>query len=72
MWPTCTNIFSIDSIPVRGAFFGEGSSNDTILLDDVFCNGTETVLLDCPRGISDVFMSNCEHSEDAGVICECT
>ena len=38
-----------------------------IFLDEVACRGTEMNLTDCPhRGIG---IHNCEHSEDAGVIC---
>ena len=43
-----------------------------ILLDDVLCNGTEDTLIDCPRkDNTPVFQSDCNHSEDAGVLCEC-
>ncbi|XP_043935084.1 scavenger receptor cysteine-rich type 1 protein M130-like, partial [Protopterus annectens] len=47
------------------AHFGQGSG--TIWLDDVGCSGTEEALWKCPpstRGKSD-----CNHGEDAGVIC---
>ncbi|XP_060112420.1 deleted in malignant brain tumors 1 protein-like [Heteronotia binoei] len=49
----------------RGAHFGEGS--DHIWLDDVKCKGTEAALRDCrlkPWG-----EHNCNHGEDAGVVC---
>ncbi|XP_065276717.1 deleted in malignant brain tumors 1 protein-like [Emys orbicularis] len=47
------------------ANFGRGS--DRIWLDDVKCNGTETALSNCralPWG-----HNNCNHGEDAGVVC---
>ncbi|XP_034648428.1 deleted in malignant brain tumors 1 protein-like isoform X13 [Trachemys scripta elegans] len=48
-----------------GARFGRGS--DHIWLDEVHCAGTEVALSDCraePWGAS-----NCDHGEDAGVVC---
>ncbi|XP_056385095.1 deleted in malignant brain tumors 1 protein [Hyla sarda] len=47
------------------AHFGRGSGS--ILLDDVNCIGTEPVLWQCPhRPWRD---HNCDHSEDASVVC---
>ena len=47
------------------AIFGEGSG--PIYYDDVACNGTEARLADCLHpGIG---IENCNHSEDAGVVC---
>uniref|UniRef100_A0A452H666 Soluble scavenger receptor cysteine-rich domain-containing protein SSC5D n=1 Tax=Gopherus agassizii TaxID=38772 RepID=A0A452H666_9SAUR len=48
-----------------GARFGRGS--DRIWLDDVHCTGTEAALTECraqPWGDN-----NCNHGEDAGVVC---
>ncbi|XP_053380060.1 deleted in malignant brain tumors 1 protein-like [Mercenaria mercenaria] len=56
---------SITAIPLTGAFFGQGQGN--IWLDDVKCTGLEAGLGACahkPWG-----QSNCQHNEDAGVMC---
>ena len=53
------------AISYSGASFGPGSGN--IYLDDVGCNGTETLLLSCPN--SGINIHNCNHFEDAGVRC---
>ena len=48
------------------AYFGQG--NQSIWLDNLNCTGTEAVLYDCHH---DGFGNhNCEHHEDAGVVCE--
>ena len=47
------------------ARFGRGSGE--ILLDDVGCSGSESLIVNCPHigwGVH-----NCRHSEDASVIC---
>ncbi|XP_044037976.1 uncharacterized protein LOC122869245 isoform X1 [Siniperca chuatsi] len=50
------------------AHFGEGTGK--IWLDDVACSGSERSLTECQhRGFG---RHNCEHSEDAGVICSVT
>ncbi|PIK36335.1 putative deleted in malignant brain tumors 1 protein-like [Apostichopus japonicus] len=49
-----------------GASFGEGTGE--IHLDDVGCSGDETELLNCSYSSID----NCNHFEDAGVICSLT
>uniref|UniRef100_K7FRW9 Soluble scavenger receptor cysteine-rich domain-containing protein SSC5D n=1 Tax=Pelodiscus sinensis TaxID=13735 RepID=K7FRW9_PELSI len=49
----------------RGSYFGRGS--DPIWLDDLRCTGTEAALSDCrARPWGD---NNCNHGEDAGVVC---
>ena len=55
----------LGAIPVRKAFFGMGRRDQAILLDDVSCSGEESTLQNC----SYVQSSDCDHSEDAGVIC---
>ena len=52
-------------IPVSTARFGQGRG--PIWLDDVECNGTEGLLLECPH--QELGLHNCGHDEDAGVIC---
>lgn len=49
----------------RDNIFGPG--NISIVLDNVVCQGTESDLLMCQH--SDTFQSNCDHTEDAAIIC---
>eukprot|EP00040_Diaphanoeca_grandis_P034351 m.212758 g.212758 ORF g.212758 m.212758 type:complete len:2119 (-) comp33134_c2_seq2:132-6488(-) len=50
-----------------GRMFGVGKPNQDIVLDDVHCVGAEQSLLGCAVTID---THNCEHSEDAAVICD--
>lgn len=47
------------------AAFGAAESSTPILLDDVECTGEETSLFNCSHST----LNNCQHSEDAGVVC---
>lgn len=46
------------------ARFGQGQG--PIWMDDVSCQGTENDIFDCNKILVN---DNCDHSEDAGVIC---
>ncbi len=46
--------------------FGAGSRKQEILLDDTKCTGGESTLLECQNNMQ----NNCNHEEDAGVICD--
>ena len=49
---------------MSGGHFSPG--NDSILLDDLECDGSERTLLNCTYSQT----HNCDHSEDAGVRCQ--
>ena len=49
------------------AFSSPVSPNTPIWLDNVACNGHESRLIDCTH--SGLENHNCEHFEDAGVVC---
>ena len=50
---------------LSSAYFGVGTGE--IWLDDVFCTGSESELLDCSH--DDIGVDDCDHSEDASVRC---
>ncbi|XP_052771746.1 deleted in malignant brain tumors 1 protein-like [Mya arenaria] len=55
------------AVATGGAFFGQGVISQQILLNNVYCTGTESSIMDCGR--SPVGISNCYHSQDVGVTC---
>ena len=56
-----------DAIAVRGGYFGTGIGR--IHISSVRCLRNETTLMDCPH-IPDPPLAFCDHSLDAGVICQ--
>ena len=62
----CRSLGFADALEaVSSAGFGQGTG--TIVLDDVNCSGNESSLFECSnQGLG---VSNCGHSEDAGVRC---
>ncbi len=58
-------LFFAAIMATSSASFGQGIGN--IVLDDVLCAGTEATVFDCPH--AGINVQNCDHSEDAGVVC---
>ena len=54
-----------EALSIPQGFFGRGQT--PIHLDELSCFGNETALIDCQH--PGVGVHNCEHIEDAGVIC---
>ena len=52
---------------VDGSMFGAGVG--PIYLGQLFCNGSESSLVDCPLPSFGLFSPFCNHENDAGVIC---
>ncbi len=57
-----------DARSLKGAAFGPGVGN--IVLDRVFCDGSETKITDCIHFPADP--ENCLHGQDVGVVCSGT
>ena len=53
----------------RTAYFGPGTAEQEIVLDDLNCNGDESGLLECPSGQPGPGIHNCRHSEDVSLRC---
>lgn len=60
--PGSVAVLGPGSIEPGQIHFGEGTG--AIVLDDLLCTGNESSLFACAQ------MSNCDHGEDAGVICQ--
>ena len=54
------------AVAFRGAQFNQGTG--PIFLDQLFCSGSETSVLECTRH-TPLGLPTCEHSRDAGVRC---
>ena len=61
----CRNLGFGTGSATTGASFGQGTGD--IILDEVVCTGSEYYIDDCSH--SGFGATNCDHSEDAGVIC---
>ena len=61
------SVIFADAIAYDRAFFGQGSTQMSIFMDNVACTGTESRLIDCTF---DRHTADCSHSEDAGVRCQ--
>ena len=55
------------SIPLRNRQFGKGSG--PIYIDTLGCSGSEEELIECST-LNVIGFHQCDHSQDAGVICE--
>ena len=58
-----TNYFISDIVAVPNAFFGSGLGS--IVMDNVYCIGNESKLLQCDY----MSVHNCKEDDDAGVRC---
>lgn len=61
---------AVPSLGLQGKDNIFGSGSGLIVLDNVMCEGNETNLLMCEHNA--IFQSNCDHAQDAAVVCEGT
>lgn len=59
--------YRVNAVAKTSAYFGQGNSQMEIWMDDVNCQGDEIDLFRCNR--TAMGSHNCQHSEDAGVVC---
>ena len=57
----------LGAVAITNARFGQGAALSPIVLDNLGCLGTEARLIQCSSG--GIGVHNCNHFEDAGVIC---
>ena len=55
---------------VFAAAFTKLTSQVPIFLDELNCEGHESMLLECDR-FSPIGLHSCDHSQDVGIICQC-
>lgn len=60
-------IMYIGSVAITRDVSSFGTPSNPIFLDNLACIGSETAILDCPRGV--LGLHQCDHSQDAGVQC---
>ena len=63
----CRQMGFVDVSDSDSSHFGFGAFSQSIWLDDVSCNGSESRLIDC--GHAGIGNENCDHSEDVGIVC---
>ncbi len=69
-------LLQLDGPSIIDSSKGDYKTNNEFWLDDILCVGTETRLIDCPRGTGQsttpVGTHNCKSFEHAGVVCSIT
>ena len=69
---TCSSMYSGEAAAVSATSYTSPSTTPLpIFLDQLHCNGDETLLLECDY-FADLGLHMCDHSQDVGVFCECT